>query len=71
MHDKAHINIHASQRELPSASEDMLAAALEASHISLSRLKAIRNEINNAIERETLQVERLVSAFPFDSPQKL
>jgi len=35
-----------------SAQEDMLFAALEASKTSLSRLMAMQNEINRAIERE-------------------
>lgn len=43
----------------PSAQEDMLGAALEASRLSLSRLTAIKNEVDRAIEREQMQVERL------------
>ena len=37
----------------------MLSAALEASKTSLSRLMAVQNEINRAIEREKMQIERL------------
>ncbi|GAX77460.1 hypothetical protein CEUSTIGMA_g4904.t1 [Chlamydomonas eustigma] len=49
----------ASILETNSAQQDILAAALEASKTSMNRLLAIQAEVEKAIERERVQVERL------------
>jgi hypothetical protein len=45
--------------ETSSAQQDILSAALEASKNSMNRLQAIQAEVERAIERERMQVERL------------
>ena len=49
------------EEEPSSASVDVLSAAFDASMTSINRLMAIKGEVERAIEREKLQLARLVS----------
>lgn len=49
------------EEEPTSAAVDVLSAAFDASMTSINRLMAIKGEVEKAIEREKMQLARLVS----------